>query len=724
MFIQFKKFLFHPLFQVLFLTFFSFSSLANYPSDTGTILANRINSSIVLDGSLDEDIWSIVGKTDRFIQRELHEGESATERTEVAILYDSQNLYIGIWCYDSEPDELIANEFRRDFGYGDEDNFLIIIDTFHDHRNGYFFAINPNGARTDALVSDEGKGYNRNWNGVWDVATSMTDAGWFAEVEIPFATLKFQSTAEQTWGINFERNIQHKREQILWQGWQRHYNLQMLSQAGNLVGLRDIRAGNDIEFKPYTSIGAERERGTSNKRVSKVGGDLNYLFTPTLKLNVTLNTDFSQVESDRARINLSRFSLFFPEQRQFFLEGAETFRFEMGSRNEIFYSRRIGIKGREEIPIIGGVRLIGKSGAYNVGAFTLQTAEKNEEPTTNYSVVRLKRDVLSQSNIGVLFTNKSSSSGRNTVYGFDANYITSKFLGNRNLEFGGSFAQSNTENGINYRNNAYRLYMRYPDDLMTYDMSISTVQKNFDPQVGFTRRNNVKWIFWRLFILPRPNIPGIKMLVFKPFHVDYYLTDDTNEPESALFRWRPFGFHTNSGEFFVIKIFRYFERLDEDFNIHDGNIIQAGEYWFTQGEMELSTFGGRKLSGRIVTNWGEFFDGQRFQFSGNSRLNISNRFNIQISYDQNHIDLPLTDFVTREIGGRMSYYFSTKMYSSFFAQWNNDQKEAILNFRINWIPQIGSDFYFVINQTISTASSKLHVQDTTVLSKLVWRFAY
>ncbi|MCK5075065.1 MAG: carbohydrate binding family 9 domain-containing protein, partial [Calditrichia bacterium] len=318
------------------------------------INALQIQSGIKVDGNLSEPAWQRAVRISNFTQRELEEGQPASEKTEVAIIFDMSNLYIGVWCYDKSPEQVIARKMERDFDWGGDDNFEIIIDTYHNRRDGYLFVTNPNGARADAMVLNNGQHFSMSWDGVWDVKTSVTNEGWFAEFVIPFSTLKFSKEKNQEWGINFERNIRRKHEQVMWQGWSRDSELEQVSRAGTLIGLKDIENVRMVEIKPYSLAGWQNENGSEVKTNFDFGGDLNYLITPTLKLNLTVNTDFAQVESDKTEINLSRFSIKYPEKREFFLEGDEILTFgERRSRHRLpdfslFYSRRIGLADGHE----------------------------------------------------------------------------------------------------------------------------------------------------------------------------------------------------------------------------------------------------------------------------------------------------------------------------------------------------------------------------------------
>lgn len=689
-----------------------------------TIYAHYTTEKITLDGRLDEPCWSQATRISNFTQRELTEGAPPTERTEVAIVYKTNKIYIGFWGYDSDPAKLIANRMNRDFRWSGDDNFEVIISTFNDNRNGYLFVTNPNGARADVLISEEGAGFNMSWNGVWDVRTTVTDEGWFAEFEIPFSTLKFPKRENQIWAINFERNVRRKREQLMWQGWYRIHDLEQISQAGKLAGMKGIKAKSKVEIKPYVSGGVEREDGNKLDGRFRYGGDINYDITPMLKLNLTVHTDFAQVEADRTRINLSRFSLYYPEKRQFFLEGKDNFQMNLGRRNEVFYSRRIGIHDGEEVPIIAGVRLFGKQKRTNIGLLSIQTAELDSVPTTNFSVIRISQDVLTQSNVGIIATSKILNGRQNFVYGADFNYATTKLFGDKNLVINGSIAQSQTSDGINKNNFGYHASLAYHNDIIEYDLAVVEVLDNFNPELGFLRRQNYRMYYTEFQYNPRPKwLPFFRNLVFKPIDINYYVNSETGEMESVFYEWRPLGFETKSGEFMEFNVQHVFDRLDEPFNIKDDIYIPEGEYWNNRLEIQAATFRGRKISMFSEVSWGGFYTGKRTELSTGVTFNISKHWNMYTNWTRNYVNLPEGSFVTDEMVSRIQYAYNPKLNTSIFGQWNTEGQDILLNFRINWIPKIGTDFYFVVNQSISTIDDKFTVERTTIIGKLIWRFA-
>jgi len=708
----------------LLILIFSVLSLKAQKSLPDSITAYFTDEKITLDGELTEDCWQKATKISNFTQREQNTGEPPTEKTEIAIVYNTNVMYIGFWGFDDEPDKIVAQNMERDFRWSTDDNFELIISTFNDNRNGFLFITNPNGARADILISNEGEGFNKSWNGVWDVETTVTDKGWFAEIQIPFSTLKFRKAEELVWGINFERNIRRKKEQLLWQGWSRIYDIEKISQAGKLTGLRNIKAKNKVEIKPYISGGVEEAVNENVKGRYKIGGDVNIDITPTLKLNLTANTDFAQVESDRARINLSRFSLYYPEKRQFFLEAKDLFQMNVGHRNQVFYSRRIGIQDGEEIPIVTGARVFGKQNKTNIGAMSIQTAAGDSIETTNYSVVRVRQDVGRQSSVGGIVTSKILNGRNNIVYGADYTYSTSKMFHDKNLIVSGTFAQSQTSDSVNNRNSSYSFSISYPNDVIEYDFAVVGIQQNFNPEMGFLRRNNYRMYYTELQFNPRPKFwPFFRNLNLKPIDINYYVNEKTNRLESIFYEMRPFGFVTKSGEVSEFNLQVLYDRLDEPFYLLDTIVIPEGEYWDKRWEVQFETFRGRRLSGEVFFNSGTFYTGKRTRFSTAGFFNVNKHWNLTAEWSRNFLFFKELNFVTDEVSGRAIFAYNPKLNTSLFGQWNNEDDEILLNFRINWIPKIGSDFYFVVNQIIETGNNRIVLTRTTVLAKLIWRFA-
>ncbi|RLD37785.1 MAG: hypothetical protein DRI74_05785 [Bacteroidetes bacterium] len=700
--------------------------LSLFGLDTDTLTARYTNAKIKLDGRLNEEVWDKAMRISNFTQREMAEGEAATEKTEVAIIYTTNKMYVAVWAYESNPDKIRATQMKRDFNWRGDDNIELIFSPFNDNRNGYLFVTNPNGARADVMISNEGAGFNKSWNGIWDVATTITEEGWFAEFEIPFSTLKFPNQKKQIWALNIERNIRHKREQVMWKGWSRQFEIETISQAGKLSGLENIKAKERIEIKPYATAGIEKINGNKTDFIYNYGGDVNINITPTLKLNLTAKTDFGQVEDDQARINLSRFSLYYREKREFFLEGSNQFEMNLGHGNQLFYSRRIGNDSdtEQDVPIIVGARIFGKHNKTNIGFLNIQTAEIDSVPTTNFSVLRVSQDIWKQSSIGFIVTSKIQNGHSNFVYGADFKYATSSFLGNKNLIITSGIAQTFTSDSTNKDNTAYDISLSFPNDWVEFDLSINDVQANFNPEIGYIRRNNARRYSTELQFNPRPKFIGFaRNLELKPIDISYYVNSATNELESINYEWRPLGIMFKSGEFVEFNVQHNFDRLTESFDILDTINIPVGDYLDNRLEVQFRSYSARKISGRLSASVGDFYTGKRESIRGSIALNINKHWNFASGWSQNYLHLAGEDATATELSGRISYAYSPKLNSGIFGQWNSEEEEVLLNFRFNWIPKIGADFFFIVNQSLSTADDKLTLEGTTVMTKFVWRFA-
>ncbi|HUS99704.1 MAG TPA: two-component regulator propeller domain-containing protein, partial [Candidatus Thermoplasmatota archaeon] len=424
-------------------------NVENFPTTMviESIKAYPIKSPIKVDGFLDDPDWENAELITDFTQREPTEGAPASEKTEVRILYDMDNLYIGVVCFDSKPDKIVCKELQWDFDVEkSDDSFTVVIDTYNDKRMGMYLSVNPNGARFDATFESNSRRLNKEWNGIWDVASRITDQGWSCEIIIPFKTLRFPNTDTQVWGINFMRMIRRKNEEVLWSGWSRNDGIRQLSKAGALTIAEPVTQSNQIEVKPYNLAGVENVLDHDINNVFKYGLDAKIGITSNTILTLSAKTDFAQIESDKEKINLTQFDLMYPEKRDFFLEGSETFSFSMG-RDNLFYSRNIGISpDLEQIPILGGAKLTQKSGSFRLGVLTMQTQKKDGYPSANYTVARVRKDILKQSYIGFIGTSVYDANHHdNQVYGFDVKYKTDTLFGNRNLEVDGLFAGTITD---------------------------------------------------------------------------------------------------------------------------------------------------------------------------------------------------------------------------------------------------------------------------------------
>ena len=692
-----------------------------------TISAISLIEKITLDGKLEEAVWQNVVKISNFTQSEPDFGKPASERTQLAITYSESALYIAIWCYQNSTSGISAKSLQRDFDFEAEDNFRIVINPYNEGRTGYEFVINPFGARADLLISSS-EDASSDWNGVWDAAATITSEGWFAEIEIPFNTLKFKNSQQQIWETNFERNIINNNETDRWQGWSRDYSLENFTTAGHLDSLENISYTKRFELKPYLLGGWNlKDDKDSYSGIGKIGADLNYNISPALKLNITANTDFAQVESDVIQVNLSRFNLYYLEKREFFLEGASNFSYYLGSSNYAFYSRKIGIENFESVNVLGGVRLFGKIGKSNIGFLSLQTASKDSIPTANNSVIRYRYDLGSQSYIGGIITSKLSSGHQNFVAGLDGIYSISHFLTDKNLILGALMNVSCDDGKMKDNSLSWRLYCDYPNDLIDNFIGISSVQENFSPELGFLSRTNYEAFTWNLDFTPRWfNKFGVRKMLFKPWEFIVYRTQTTHELESYFNESTPFGFLLQSGDVFEFNLQQSYDRIDQPFDLTDNITVGAGKYHMHAAEFQINTYQGRKLYTELFYNWGTFYGGNINTAAFLLGLNINKHLNLTGQYEYNRISInSITDNI-QQIVSTITYAFTTKLDISLLGQYNSEDDLLLTNFRVHWIPRIGSDFYFVWNNGYDPVTQADYLKPTinNGAAKLVWRFTF
>lgn len=695
-----------------------------YAQQGKTVKATRMTAPVSLDGFLTEQAWSGAEPVTDFTQREPREGQAPTERTEVRVIFDDDNLYIGVVCHDSEPQKIVRKELMWDGDLEGDDIFAVVLDTFSDHRTGFYFSTNANGALHDALIKNVEE-MNEDWDGIWDVRARITDSGWSAEMKIPFMTLRFPKGETQEWGINFGRRIRRKNEEVLWSAWGRQDGILQISKAGTLTGLEGVRRGKLTEFMPYILGGAEKEAGRDLNDTVKYGIDIKYPITSDLTLDFTTKTDFAQVESDKEQINLSRFSQEYPEKRDFFLEGAEIYDFTHGG-SRLFYSRRIGITpdpDRQQVPIFGGVKLSGKSGPYSIGVMSMQTEKEtvttgsgdpNVYPSTNYSVVRIKRDVLKQSYIGFIATavnredkpdntltgfveqDRFINKQRNYMGGLDFAYNTASLLGDRNFSVQGYFAGTSTP-GLDSSNFAGRISVDYPNDLIDANALYHSIGRNFNPELGFLTRTGIQQYETSLNYMPRVNIPHIRKLVFTPYDFTY-TTDMGTKMLTRTYNLQLFGFFMNSGDEFQFQRHFHYDYLDYEFNVFNKSIIPVGGYSYNHWFIRYLSVKSRPVSVDLQTSWGGFYNGRRLYSSATLTMKVNRFFSIAPDISYYDIDLKNDSFIAKSASVKLQTNLSTRLTSSTFVQWNNRDHQANMNFRIHYIPKIGSDLYIAYNQ--------------------------
>ena len=698
--------------------------------------AYRTFQSIEIDGDFNETDWQQAKPINRFVQTEPDEGVPITESTEVRILYDEKNIYFGFTCSSSHRDNIVANEMRRDAeNLRENDNVFILLDTYNDKRNGVFFRINPLGAMQDIALTNSGDSQNSSWDAVWDCRSKINDTHWTTEITIPFSQLRFNRSDSMVWGVNFGRTIRQKKEEATWVPVSRQYGSRSkyrTANLGSLVGLAGITPSRRLEVLPYVLPGVNRiegDEGIDSK--FDIGLDLKYGLTSNLTADLTLNTDFVQVEADQEQVNLTRFSLYFPEKRPFFLEGAGLFDFGIPRPSFfnpppllLFYSRRIGLEEGYAIPIMGGSKITGKVGPYGIGLLNVLTDEFNTDSSvtdeddivdlsrTNYSVLRVTRDLFSGSSIGAIAINKQDTDTYNRAGGLDFAYRP-----NDSIDVRGLWARTYEED-VSGKNDAMYFGGTWRNSLLQFNGIYTFIGENFNPEVGFVRRQGSRRFRGQMRFTPWPRKFGIRRIFMGP-EVDYILNqdDELETREFSLTNW----FQLEQGSWVNVEIRRTSEFLDEEFEIRDGVIIPIDDYDLTTFRTMIDTDEGRKISGRFGANYGTFFNGTNRGFDIQANFKPSGRLAFETQYQFNRVDLPNeAPFNVNIFGSRIVYSFTTTLFAKLFAQWNSDDEVISTNFLLNYIYRPGSDFYLVFNQIYDSDGTKTALEESTVVAKMTY----
>ena len=668
--------------------------------------ARSVSEPVVLDGYLNDDAWRQGPAASGFTQREPAAGAPATEATEVRVAYTPTTLYIAIRALDSEPAKVRAREMEADGPLWRDDAVAILLDTFHDRRNGYFFETNPNGARADALIVDEGDSFNLEWDGVWEVRSRRTEEGWSAEMAIPFSTLRFASGSDTagTWGMNVRRLIRRKNEETYWAPVPLEADMTRLSLAGTLAGLEGIAPALNLRAKPFAVAAGREALGAGGLRTGREAGlttsedmglDLKLGIGRGLALDLTVNTDFAESEADEQQVNLSRYSLFLPEKREFFLENAGLF--EFGPRPTFgnplfraFNSRRVGLgEDGTAVPIEWGARLTGRTGPWSVGLLDVRTGSEAGE-AENWGVLRLRRQVGGETSVGMVATRHDSEAGANEMLGLDADWnptsrlkVRTFWAGSRD---GGEGSGAAGGIGASYRASTWR-----------WSLDAMEIGESFDPEAGFLLRRGVRRYSPRLTLVPRPEIPGLRNLYFDA-RAEVF-TDLRGELDSWFAAGDLFGFRTESDDAMSVFADRRFERLSEPFEIRPGVVIPAGEYRFGSEGVWFETNPSRAVS---ATGWiarGGFYDGDRLAHGATVRLRPSRFLRSESSWDRNHIGLPGGSFTTNLFRERLQVNLTPNLSTAALVQFSDAAELLGANLRLGWTYKPGADVFLVFNQT-------------------------
>ena len=694
------------------------------PSEYYRVAPVRVENGPQIDGRLDEEVWLRAAVIDEFVQQEPAEGEPATERTVVRLLYDAEALYLGVEAYDSEPDGVIATEMRRDsLRLLDEDNFQVILDTFQDRRSGYMFVTSPLGAKLEQQVAEEGEGgwrgrnsnnININWDGVWDVVSRRTADGWVAEIAIPMVTLRFPRQAEQAWGVNFMRNIRRKNEQVFWAPISKEYTLTRVSLAGTMTGIGAVNRGLDLRMTPYVLAGGRQDRATGTVAGGGLDGsgfndyglDVKYGVASGLNLDLTLNTDFAQVEVDEQQVNLTRFPLFFPEKRDFFLENAGMFNVGapgsgFGRVADLFFTRRIGLSaGGQPTPIIGGARLTGKVNRHNVAAMNITTGSFGNAGD-NFFVGRYSRDILARSKVGGIVIDKQAvgsvlAPGAGGVSHYNRTFAADTTLAvHRNLTMTGFVAKTQTP-GLTSGDMASYARATWLSPAFHVYTEFADLQENFNPEVGFVPRLGIRTSKFHGEWNPRPGRFNIRM--FDPMWNITYTTDQHNRLLTRRIH-NMIGTYFENGSSVMFYFNDHFEQLDIPFPIRNtGVTVPAGTYRFGEWVFSYQSDPSRRLYTRTRYSPQTFFDGTRTDIQATVGLRATSRVSAETIFNRSDVDLPWGDFVADLASLRLDLTLSPTVTLRSLSQYNSLTGELSNSIRFNWIYSPGSDIYIAYDE--------------------------
>ena len=664
----------------------------------------------VIDGRLDDPVWKTAARITAFTQLELHEGAPESELTEVFFGYDKDNLYVAAHCHDSQPNKIVTTTQTHDSDLTYDDTLTILLDTYHDGRAAYLFTTNSGAAQVDALVRNEGEQVNLDWDGIWSVEARRDATGWTVEIAIPFSTLAFPNRAEQTWGLNIERDIARKHEKSFWKpvehSWYARYKL---SSAGTLVGLEGVKPGRRYHVIPYAVLGVQEPAGRSTSAVTQLGGDIKINVASDLVADLTAKTDFSEAEADEQTVNLTRNALLFPEKRAFFLEGASLFYFgerpdpEHPAETFLFFSRQIGLTpdGRASIPVLGGAKLTGHEGNYDIGALSIDTASTRKpdgygglvvQPATSWSVLRLKRDLPNGSSIGILGLSKEATGDHNELGGGDWDVALNQYL-----RSGGYFAKSQTP-GLKGEDWMGATDLLWDSRNARLHYQYTEIGKNFNDELGFITRVDERalwadnyWILW-----PEAGIFKQAWFVYDLTYIDtlstgQLLTRINHAKFSAYFR---------DGSGIAYKYYDETEVFTAPFEIKHGLFLPPGVYHFGHHFAGFQTDYTQPLGAAGRVAWGDYYDGHFFQYFAYAAYRPAPGIFTDVTFQQTQVHLKEGSFTNQILLTEVTYSFSHLLAVQAWVQW-----ERGLNLRqkfdVEWEFRPGSKLFLIYEDIVT-----------------------
>ena len=697
-------------------------------------------NEITLDGVLSEAQWATVDSISNLTMIEPEEGGVPAGRTVVRVLVTPADILIGVRCYDPDPSGIVSFTKARDIELDEEDHVVLILDTFLDGRSGYVFAVNPDGARFDGLVSAEGEDVNSNWDTVWEARTTRDDQGWSAEVRIPIRSISFKQGLT-SWGYNIERRVQRLQETSRWSGASLDIEIFQTGRAGLLTGLPGFSLGRGLTIRPSIIGNLSREEAAlPSEFTGDASVDVTQRLGTNLTASLTYNTDFAETEADARQPNLTRFDVLFPEKRSFFLEGSDIFEFGLGLADDEeasllpFFSRRIGLLNPEEgdaekIPILLGGKVNGRIGNTNLATLLVRTERLDSVPAATMGVVRIKQNVLEESSVGVIATagDPQGQSG-SWLAGVDFTYRTSRFLGDKRLLVG-VWGLRNQRDGLTGDKNAYGFKVDYPADLFTFALSSITIGEGVQPALGFAPRTDIR--LWNVLgeYSPRPAWGWVRQLNHAASLVLF--TDLDNQWESYEGTLKPLDWLLESGDRLAFEVQLQGDRPPEDFEVFeteaDTVIIPAGDYQWSRYAVTGTLAEKRRVSGEVAYVFGRFYDGHLQTIEGTLVLNPSPLFKVDLTLERNRGDLPGGEFTQYLYGGRLEVKPSADFQVSSFLQYDNESGSFGTNTRLRWTFSPLGDLFVVYNHNLLRslgARERFAFESNQVLVKVVYGVRY
>ncbi|HKC47501.1 MAG TPA: DUF5916 domain-containing protein [Gemmatimonadales bacterium] len=656
--------------------------------------------------------WDAADSIDDLRQREPRQGEPASERTVIRVARDGATLFVWVRCFDSDVRRIRATQLRRDADLSSDDHVELLIDSFDDHRSAFVFGTNPNGAMWDAQLSGVDD-LNASWNGVWDVAVTRDAQGWTAQFTIPFLALRFRPGANPAFGFNVRRFIRRKNEEDLWRSYGRAQGLYLLNKEGTITGLSGLRRPHDLELYPYVLgrvVQAEHDSLGSRTAGGYLGGksgiDAKLPLSPTLTADLTAGTDFAQVEADQQVINLTRFPVFFPEKREFFLESSGLFDFGTPERFLLFYSRRVGLDtAGAPVPILAGGRVYGRLGAWKVGVLDAQTGHGDE---ANDAVLRVQHDLFDRSYIGAVATLHAPTNGGGPERAGGLDIDLPLLVHGANLEPKLYVAASQTP-GVRGTPMAWRVSTDNPNDLFDNFASLYRIDAGFNPALGFVRRTGIWETTGHVDFMPRPGILGIRQLDFTvPIPSWDIIANESGTPlrsgdwQTAWFEWRILGGDRQNGDHFEVNLQRLMDAPTDTFTLFPGVAVRPGRYWWSRTELQYEMSQGRPLSFGAFVNWGRFYGGHSTDLELTAAWRGGGHIILGSDLTRTTARLPTGRFTAVLSANRIEYDFNTRASLLAFVQYDNESQRVDFNVRLHWIPVIGDDCYVVWNSGYTT----------------------